>query len=946
MSFAVGQRWASNTESQLGLGTIVAVQGRRIEVAFEAVDETRTYAKDSAPLTRILYSIDDRITTIDGQQLIVKDLHDNNGVIFYLCQNAADEQQVVPETQLSGNVHFTTPQQRLFSGQFDTNSAFKLRVKTLNHIERLQKSPVQGLLGARSNLLEHQIYIANEVASRFAPRVLLADEVGLGKTIEAGMILHQQLHTGLASRVLILLPESLMYQWLVEMLRRFNLQFAIFDQERIDSIQQSGDGNPFDAEQLIICDIELLSKNPQNLELALGSQFDLLIVDEAHHLQWHQGGGEVQACEQYHCVEQLAQAIAGVLLLTATPEQAGIESHFARLRLLDPARFHDLEAFKQEEASFAPVNDVVKSLQQGEALSAAQSELLSQWLPELDSTCAEPEQIISQLLDRHGTGRVLFRNTRNAIQGFPQRIVNAYPLRCPAIYQSDELDAPIWGEDGLFPEVKTEQSEWLAEDPRVQWLKDFLADNPEKKVLVICHFPGTALALEQHISRRTGIRSSVFHEAMSIIERDRAAAYFATNASGEEGEEGAQVLICSEIGSEGRNFQFAHDLVLFDLPLNPDLIEQRIGRLDRIGQTQDIQIHIPYLRKTAQEVMFHWYHQGLDVFNHSCDAGFAIYQQFADALADALYEDVKNAQPLIEQTHERAQQIKLEQQQGRDRLLELNSCNKAQAAELIAQIQQQEQNDILQQFMDKVFHHFGVEQEEHSERSYILRPGENMLEAHFPGLKEDGVTVTFDRDKALAREDIEFLSWEHPMVSESLEMIQTGEYGNACVTAISVKGVQPGTLLMEAIYSVQAIAPRKLQLSRYLSTSPIRLFVDAAKRNLSAALDHDKLNELCQRVPRRVGQGIVGEVRSEVEAMLETTQQLAEQELTKVKQSAQQQLEQQLSSELTRLKALQQVNPAIRDDEIAFLQTRLEQSLSAIEQAEVRLEGIRLIVNS
>jgi len=948
MSFVVGQRWASNTESQLGLGTIIDVAGRRIEIAFAAVEETRTYAKDNAPLTRILYSIEDRINTTEQQDLLVTDIQENAGVIFYLCNDENGEQVVVPEMQLDANVHFTTPQQRLFSGQFDSNSAFKLRVDGLQHIDRLQNSPVQGLLGSRSNLLNHQVYIANEVASRHAPRILLADEVGLGKTIEAGMILHQQLYTGLAKRVLILLPDSLIHQWLVEMLRRFNLRFSIFDQERIDTLLESGEDNmhaeessqeevnPFDSEQLVICDIELLSKNRKNLEAALAAKWDVLVVDEAHHLHWQQENKS----DEYACVEQLSRTIPGVLLLTATPEQAGIESHFARLRLLDPDRFHDLQSFIQEEQSFAPVNQLVESLQKGTALSDEQVKLLKEWLPEVDYPISDTKEVIAKLLDRHGTGRILFRNTRHAIKGFPDRIVNPYSLRCPEIYKGDELDAVIYGEDGLFPEIKTEQSEWLAEDPRVQWLKNFLSDNPEKKILVICHYPGTAITLEQHINRRTNARSTVFHEAMSIVERDRAAAYFASE------EEGAQVLICSEIGSEGRNFQFAHDLVLFDLPLNPDLIEQRIGRLDRIGQTENIQIHIPYLRKTAQEIAFHWYHQGLDLFNQRCDAGYAIYQKFAAQLSDALYESLSDARELIEQTKAYTEQVAIQQQKGRDRLLELNSCNKEKAQKLIEGIEEQEQCDVLQEFMSKLCTHYGVEQEDHSEHTIIMRPGENMLDDHFPGLKEDGITVTFSREKALAREDIEFLSWEHPMVSECLDMLQHGEYGNACVSNISVKGVQPGTLLLEAIYSVQSIAPKNLQLDRYFSINPIRLFVDTNKRNLSAALDHKKLNELCQRVPKRVGQGIVAEVRGQVESMLEFTYGLAQQKLDAIKQSAVGNVESQLGKEVARMKALQQVNPTIREDEIDFINTRLVESKKAIARADVKLEGIRLIINS
>lgn len=119
----------------------------------------------------------------------------------------------------------------------------------------------------------------------------------------------------------------------------------------------------------------------------------------------------------------------------------------------------------------------------------------------------------------------------------------------------------------------------------------YLTSHRSQKVLVICAKAATALQLEQVLREREGIRAAVFHEGMSIIERDRAAAWFA------EEDTGAQVLLCSEIGSEGRNFQFASHMVMFDLPFNPDLLEQRIGRLDRIGQAHDIQIHVPYLEK-------------------------------------------------------------------------------------------------------------------------------------------------------------------------------------------------------------------------------------------------------------------------------------------------------------------------------------------------------------
>ncbi|MDF4805901.1 helicase-related protein, partial [Vibrio parahaemolyticus] len=181
-------------------------------------------------------------------------------------------------------------------------------------------------------------------------------------------------------------------------------------------------------------------------------------------------------------------------------------------------------------------------------------------------------------------------------------------------------------------------------------------------ILVIASRSSTALQLEQALREREGIRATVFHEGMSIIDRDKAAAYFAQ----EEG--GAQVLICSEIGSEGRNFQFAHQLVMFDLPFNPDLLEQRIGRLDRIGQENDIDIYVPYLQGTSQGILARWFNEGLNAFAETCPTGRAVYDQFSEALIAMLATaDSSELESVIDASAKLNQTLKSQLEQGRDR---------------------------------------------------------------------------------------------------------------------------------------------------------------------------------------------------------------------------------------------------------------------------------------
>ncbi|MGB5486474.1 MAG: SNF2-related protein, partial [Lysobacterales bacterium] len=357
-SIKPGQRWVSNTESELGLGIVLDVAHRRVEMSFPAADEKRVYAIDNAPLSRVRYEVGQQISNIQGHQIRITEVAEHNGCLIYLGSDENDQVMVVPELELNSFVQFSKPQERLFAGQIDKNRAFQLRLDTLRHYRRLQQSPVAGLLGARIQLLPHQLYIANEIANRYAPRVLLADEVGLGKTIEAGLIIHQQLITGRASRVLIAVPDSLVHQWLVEMLRRFNLFFTIVDEERCLALVESGTENPFDSAQLMLCSMNFLSEQPGRLEQAVAAEWDLLVVDEAHHLEWT----ERQASPAYLAIESLSQQAKGLLLLTATPEQLGIEGHFARLRLLDPARYFSIKSFRDEEARYAPVNKLVQRL--------------------------------------------------------------------------------------------------------------------------------------------------------------------------------------------------------------------------------------------------------------------------------------------------------------------------------------------------------------------------------------------------------------------------------------------------------------------------------------------------------------------------------------------------------------------------------------------------------
>lgn len=932
--FIPGQRWISNTESELGLGIVIESAFNRVTMMFLATGERRVYAKDNAPLTRVVFSVGDTIESADYCQLIVTDIVERNGLLTYVGKNDAGETVQLDEMELNHHIQFNKPQDRLFTGQFDPSAWFQLRYQTWQYCREHQQSPVKGLQGARTSLIPHQLFIAHEAANRFAPRIMLADEVGLGKTIEAGLILHYRLDNGLTNRVLIVVPDSLLHQWLVEMLRRFNLHFSILDEARCLSIENididyvdeaaAPTENPFATEQLVLCSLEFFAQHPKRQKQALEAGWDLVIVDEAHHLEW----SETAASPEYLFVEQLAALSPGLILLTATPEQLGKESHFARLRLLDPDRFYSFSAFLEEEAQFQPVAEAAKSLLNDNALTQDEKAHLTrlvkhdnvdQLLNDLDDptqSARAREALIKILLDQHGTGRILFRNSRQTVRGFPDRIRHGYPLR-------------------------NDSANTLQDDPRTLWLVDKIKELNGQKALLICRLAQTAIELEQVIEKRFGIAATVFHEGLSIIERDRAAAYFADEDSS------ARLLICSEIGSEGRNFQFVHHLILFDLPDNPDLLQQRIGRLDRIGQRHIIEIHIPYLLNSRDHRLFRWYDEGLDAFRHNCSAAQTVAERLHDELHGALENGSdERIDALIEKTRRLAEQIETELHNGRDLLLELNSCRNEEAQQLISELNTLDNEGVLWPYMEDVFECFGVDTEFHSADCYIVRPGEHMRMAHFPHLTEDGVTITVNRAIALAREELQFLTWEHPMVTGAIEMILSSETGNAAVSVVKHTALKAGRFLLECLFVAECSAPPELQVGRFMPHTPIRILIDQNKADLSASIEHDSLVESGIGFDKTQIVAFLNGQRKHLTAMLGIAEQTAQTQMQTLITESQKKMLDTLTGEIKRLVRLKKVNPTIRDDEIEFLKETTMLLHENIQDTQLRLDAVRFIITS
>ena len=886
-----GQRWVSNTETELGLGVVLKTEFGRMEIFFPAAGELRQYALKTAPLRRVRFKEGDSIKTHKGESHVVDHVDEKTGLITYRCSE---------------------PEDRLLAGQVDEVRVFDLRIEALQRRAAMQQSPVRGFVGGRVDLLPHQMFIANEVSSRLLPRVLLADEVGLGKTIEAGLILHRLHNTGRAGRILILMPEPLIHQWFVEMLRRFSLLFSLYDDERCEAIESNEDNaNPFLESQLVLCSIGFLAGNAERAAQAMSAGWDLLIVDEAHHLEW----SPTMASPQYQLVESLAAKTPGLLLLTATPQQLGPEGHFARLRLLDPDRYSDLAKFLEEAGHYEEVAHAVDRLLEGKTLTKQDQALFSQKSPRIaqhykDLQGGNEESraaLVGELLDEFGTGRVMFRNTRAALSGFPERKALLAPLKLAA------------GADPV--------------DVKIKWLAQLLKDLGEAKVLLICRTRELAVSVHEKLLHEVAVSSGVFHEGMLLMQRDRAAAHFAD-------EDGARVLICSEIGSEGRNFQFAHHLVLFDLPAEPELLEQRIGRLDRIGQKETIQIHVPFIEGGEGEVLARWYHEGLGALESNIHGATEVHLIVKDELAGLMAKfDKRKLTACLKKTREQRAQVTKKLERGHDRLLELNSCKPEKAAAIIEQVHAADDDVDFEAFFIRLLDHLGMAIEEMSNRSYFLRPDSLKTDA-FPSIPADGTTVTFDRVRALSRENVAFLTWDHPIVRGALDAVLGGEDGNS--TSVVWKESGKEGILLELHYVVECIAPAGLHIERFLPPKAVRIVVDHALTDLTEDAEYRDARVKKGDATRLLEKPVMR--KKLMPSMLKQGETFANERNEAIKAAAAGRVEDQLNTEIERLEDLGKINNHVREEEIEALKQQKQELLAAISGARVRLDSLKLVM--
>jgi ATP-dependent helicase HepA len=695
--FKPGSKLQHPFNPELGVGVVRAIEGRFLSVYFPATGEELTLSAE-AGLERLIVAPGEPIRLIEDERVARVAAVDGH---YYVL----DDGSRVHEAETWPMVTADTPVERLAKLQLDSLAGFRNRLDGLELMALREAGGLGSFLGGRIELFPHQLYAARRAVERDAVRWLFADEVGLGKTVEACLVLSALLRTGRAQRALVLAPPTLTVQWLGELYRKFHQVFVLLDRERIEAVASNyGEGvNPFEVHPFAVMSVDALASDAELRRAASEAELDVVVLDEAHRLA---------RSEQASTVAPLVRQAKHALLLTATPLQADLAGFHRLLDLLHPELFEDFAAFE-------------RAVRAGEVVLPCTSAV-----------------------------------RRVDVGGLPPRAPRAIDVASP------EAD--------------------LADDPRTRWLVDEARGWKKRgeKALVFVRERETLDVLAPLLESMTQTRVTLFHEDLSPAKRDIEVAAFR--------ESSVPLLLCTEAGGEGRNFQFCDRMVHFDLPLDPTLLEQRIGRLDRIGREKPVEI-VYFRHPEGAGLDLARLYERLDLFGRPAsglDAALAPVRPALEAAAragaaldaDALVREVEAARSGDAPDIGRVVYADAYRAEMGDDVL----------ADVPADLEERTRRFCVGAAEDLGF---DVVDKGGAAVTYI-EFGSGAKVDSLPGVP-GGVRYlgTFDRAEAVAREEIEFFASGHPLVEGLLLELEDGHRGRVALIELDTSSLDGAGLV-------------------------------------------------------------------------------------------------------------------------------------------------------
>jgi ATP-dependent helicase HepA len=729
-----------------------------------------------------------RITAVNGRVLIVE--FPKTGATLRL---AAASDALVPGAAQT-HERDRSLLDRLARGDVDDAEDFRIRLEVLRLLATREAGGLGSFLGGRIRLFPHQLYVAERATATMPVRWLLADEVGLGKTIEAALILNRLVHTTTIERCLVVAPEALTVQWLGELWRKYHQVFTLLDSARLaDVARDFGAGfNPFDVHRRAVIALETLIERPELTDQAVKAGIELLVVDEAQRLRRpprHPGE------PGYRAIAPIAALGRHMLLLSATPLEDDAHGFFRLLQLLRPDEFPADMDFEARLASGVPLPACTSATRRVDigglpprTPSAVTPDEPAAWkrVRELE-TAVRAASAANQVAERRKLDRIRRALASGAALAavlappFDSRSGRPDPSTHPGSPRAQSRGEHSRGADEQALRQQAQAAD--AVDPRLQWLLTHARrwSRASEKTLVFVAHRETLEMLRTALSDRAQLASGAFHEEMPAARRDLEIARF-------RAEDGPSILVSTEAGGEGRNFEFCHRLVLYDLPWNPSTVEQRIGRLDRIGRR--IPVEIIYFRPPAGI--------GADVARLFERLGL-----FREPIA-GLEPQLAHVEGVIEETaldaqaslsDERIEQVVADAQEARTRIraaayqqLHRDPYRADMAPSILARVPA-DLDALMESVVTRAASRLGFRVEHVRGREHAIEFGNEALIDSLPGVSGGASFVgSFDREYAVENETVDFFASGHPLVEGLLAHYEEDQKGRVAFLEITLAG--------------------------------------------------------------------------------------------------------------------------------------------------------------
>ncbi len=754
---------------------------------------------------------------------------------------------------------------------------------------------VKCVTNSRLSFMPHQINVAHRLSEDYFPRMILADEVGLGKTIEAGIYIKEMMARNIAERILLIVPASLVKQWKFEMENKFHIKFIYYDGLKLKKLKKKGHyehlnilHNPFYYDNLIICSLQF-ARNPKYINLLSQISWDIVVFDEAHHLRRYllnKSTGNYRETLNFQLARNLSQNTESLLLLTATPLQLHPFELYSLIELVHPEAFNNFSDFEHFRKNIPFINLLVRNITQLNELNTFEVKNTIKLLKDLKyinnnksfneiitelKKLSKKTEILKALEKDHTLSKFLIRNQKrnvisdeyinervvktilvnpkeeelnihNEIQLYLAKIYNLagnatnknlglgfvittlqklltsskyaflrslekrlltlkkLKMEDPDYYESemdtstiDDADVKIDLMNNNILNVENQEKilrefynklKAIPYDSKSEKLLELLQkiyqNNPQEKILIFTQFVDTLFFLKTILEEEDlNFSIEIFYGGLTKEQKADSVKRFRKNKR-------FSILLSTEIGGEGRNFQFCRILINYDLPWNPMKLEQRIGRLDRIGQrSEKIYIYNLFMEDTIETDIIFALNKRINLFKQSIGHLEPILGKIEDDIKKLVFSIDKNKHQQISKFNrdleKRVKKVKEMQLKLEDLLIDKKSFQMDELIKYSSHNQEILTNDLLYIFISRFFD-LNKTYGKFSKIKNSDENDDNLVESSLIKIEifeellnqlnqslEKQYLGTFNLKVAKIREDIDFFALGHPLINEIIK---------------------------------------------------------------------------------------------------------------------------------------------------------------------------------